>query len=418
LRGRHSFLTDSDRRGNFFDREGTFSERVGFRGGVLKRESVMRFDHACGLCLLAAVAVLPAQDDAKAKDPPSAQTMREDYRARLNENVVTIMAGSPEGTDLAIVQDIATVLDDGQSLRVLPMVGKGHAQNVKDVMFMRGVDMGITQANILKHFARNGELGPDLASQIVYVAKLFNEEMHILVRSEVNDISELKGKAVNFGVAGSGTEITGRLVFEALGIDVQEEHLGEADAVEKLKAGEIAASILVTGKPAPALANLKDANGLKLLAVPYAQGLEDDYYPGTLSHDDYPALIAEGGRVDTVAVCAVLVSFNWDDKNARYRKVAKFVERFFSNFDSFQQAPRHPKWREVNFAATLEGWKRSPLSQAWIDSAKDVAESRTKQRFDTFLAQAAPPGGGQISEEERANLFRSFLEWSRSQGNN
>ena len=112
----------------------------------------------------------------------------------MNENVVTIMAGSPSGTDLAIVQDIAEVLDDGDALRVLPMVGKGPEQNIKDVMFLRGVDMGITQANILKHFARTGELGPNLIGQIAYVAKLFNEEMHILVRSEVNDIHELKGK--------------------------------------------------------------------------------------------------------------------------------------------------------------------------------------------------------------------------------
>ena len=77
----------------------------------------------------------------------------------MNENVVTIMAGSPSGTDLAIVQDLAAVLDDGDNLRVLPMVGKGPEQNIKDVMYLRGVDMGVTQANLLKHFARPGNSG-------------------------------------------------------------------------------------------------------------------------------------------------------------------------------------------------------------------------------------------------------------------
>ena len=48
------------------------------------------------------------------------------------------------------------------ALRVLPMVGKGPEQNIKDVMFLRGVDMGITQANLLKHFAKTGELGAEL----------------------------------------------------------------------------------------------------------------------------------------------------------------------------------------------------------------------------------------------------------------
>ena len=64
--------------------------------------------------------------------------------------------------------------------------------------------------------------------------------------------------------------------------------------MQKLKSGEIAATIVVTGKPAPALANIKDTSGLKLLAVPYAKELEDSYYPATLTHDDYPELIAEG----------------------------------------------------------------------------------------------------------------------------
>jgi TRAP transporter TAXI family solute receptor len=392
----------------------------------------MRIALACGLCLLAltAAAAPRAKDEAKseAKDSVSTQTLREGYRSRMNENVVTIMAGSASGTDLAIVQDIADVLDDGDALRVLPMVGKGPEQNIKDVMFLRGVDMGITQANILKHYAKTGELGSNFIDQIAYVAKLFNEEMHILVRPGVNDIHELKGQRVNLGAEGSGTEITGRLVFEALGIAVEEVHLGDADAIAKLKSGEIAASVVVTGKPAPALANLKDASGLKLLPVPYAKELEDSYYPATVTHDDYPELIPAGQRVDTVAVCAVLVSFNWTDDGARYQKIARFVDRFFSNFDAFQKPPRHPKWREVNFAATLEGWHRSPASQAWIDHAKEATakevtatagtDNASRNHFEAFLAQATRTSGTPISDAERADLFRAFLEWNKGHNEN
>ena len=374
----------------------------------------MRIALAVGLCLIAcaAVAAPRAKDIAKPDSVTTPQT-RETIRARMNENVVTIMAGSASGTDLAIVQDIADVLDDGNALRVLPMVGKGPEQNIKDVLFLRGVDMGITQANILKHYAKTGELGANFIDQVAYIAKLFNEEMHILVRSDVNDIHELQGKAVNFGADGSGTEITGRLVFEALGIEAREMHLSDADAIQKLKSGEIAASIVVTGKPAPALANIKDTRGLKLLAVPYAKELEDSYYPATLTHDDYPELVPQGGRVDTVSVCAVLVSFNWPRDSVRYDKIAKFVNRFFSNFDAFLNAPRHPKWREVNFAATLEGWNRSPLAQSWIDRAKSSTNTAERNHFDAFLAQANGPRETPISDAERADLFRAFIEWNK-----
>jgi TRAP transporter TAXI family solute receptor len=381
----------------------------------------MRIALAFGLCLIAAAAIAGprAKDLSKPETEATAatQNVREKLRARMNENVVTIMAGSPSGTDLAIVQDLASVLDDGDKLRILPMVGKGPEQNIKDVMFLRGVDMGVTQANLLKHFDKTGELGSNLKGQIAYVAKLFNEEMHVLVREEINDIRELNGKYVNFGTQGSGAEITGRLIFEALGVDAQEVHLNDADAIEKLKSGEIDATIAVTGKPAPVLASLKDTKGLKLLPVPYAKGLEDEYYPASLSHEDYPTLVPQGERVDTISVCAVLVSFNWAGDSVRYAKIAKFVDRFFANFDRFLATPRHPKWREVNFAATLEGWKRSPLAQTWIDRAKQAPDTASRGHVDAFLAQASGRDAP-ISEAERAELFRAFLQWNKGRNQN
>jgi TRAP transporter TAXI family solute receptor len=381
----------------------------------------MRIALAFGVCLIAAAAVAAprAKDAVKSEiNAAAADNTRENFRTRINENVVTIMAGSPSGTDLAIVQDLAEVLDDGDRLRVLPMVGKGPEQNIKDVMFLRGVDMGVTQANLLKHFAKTGELGPNLKGQIAYIAKLFNEELHILVRPELKDIHELNGKFVNFGAEGSGAEITGRLIFAALGVDAQEVHLSDAEAIQELKDGKIDATIVVTGKPAPVFAALKDTKGLKLLAVPYAKSLEDEYYPATLTHDDYPGLVPAGERVDTVAVCAVLVSFNWPGDSVRYEKIAKFVERFFTKWDAFLKAPRHPKWREVNFAATLEGWKRSPLAQSWIDRAKSSTDSASRNHFEAFLAQASGPRETPISDAERADLFRAFIEWNKGRNQN
>ena len=376
----------------------------------------MRIALALSLCLLAmtAVAAPRSKGGANLEAPASATAyvQREKFRSQMNENVVTIMAGSPNGTDLGIAYDIAQVVDDGDNLRVLPIVGKGAAQSVKDVMFLKGVDMGITQANIIKYFARSGELGPNLSDQIVYVAKLFTEEVHIIVRSDVTDVKELDGKLVNFGEEGSGTDITAQLVLDALGVNVQRLHLSDPEAIEKLKSGEIAAVIIMAGKPAPELAGLKGAEGLKFLRIPYPKELEDAYYPALLTHDDYPELVRAGESVDTVSVCTVLIAFNWGGDNFRYKRVAKFVDAFFNKFDEFLQPSRNPKWREVNFAATLEGWRRSPASQAWIDRAENVAGGIPKN-FDNFLAHTAQVSGRPISDSERADLFRAFLEWNK-----
>jgi TRAP transporter TAXI family solute receptor len=390
----------------------------------------MRIALALGLSLIAcgALAAPHVKGNAKIKAPDLIQAKsspQDSYRWRLNENVVTIMAGRPDGTELNIAADIAAVLDDGDNLRVLPMVGKGAAQTVKDVMFLRGVDMGLTQANVLRHFAKTGELGSNFVDQITYVAKLFNQEIHIVARPGITDLKQLNGQAVNFGEEGSGTDITAQLIFEAFGISVQPVHLPTADAILKLKSGEIAGAIVLGSKPSPALAALKDAGGLKLLPIPYTKALEDDYYPATLSHADYPELIADGKSVDTVAVCTVLVAFNWPSDSIRYQKLSKFVGAFFDKFDQFQQPPRHPKWREVNFAATLEGWHRSPLSQAWIDHAKetdqtaanDTTDVAARGTFDAFLAQNTQASAAPTTDAERASLFKAFLEWRKDHGN-
>jgi uncharacterized protein len=171
----------------------------------------------------------------------------------------------------------------------------------------------------------------------------------------------------------------------------------------------------MAGKPAPVMGWLKGSDGLKLLSIPYTKELEDAYYPANLTHDDYPELIAKGESVDSVSVCAVLIAFNWSKDNVRYRKVAKFIDAFFDKFDEFQRPPRHPKWREVNFAATLEGWHRSPASQAWIDRAKQGPVTASRSNFDTFLAQNAPSNGTPVSDEQRAELFKAFLEWNKTQ---
>ena len=177
-------------------------------------------------------------------------------------------------------------------------------------------------------------------------------------------------------------------------------------------------SIVIGGKPAPLLSQVEPDSGLKLISLPYAKGLEDETYPATLTHEDYPALIEAGARIDTVAVCAVLVSFNWDDDSVRSKKLERFVERFFSKFDAFLVSPRHPKWQQVNFAATLEGWERSPLAQDWIDRAKTAvaADAGAREQFETFLAQADTDATPR-SDEERTKLFRAFLEWSKTQQN-
>jgi TRAP transporter TAXI family solute receptor len=367
----------------------------------------------------------PAQSTAGSQEPfllAEAQTRgdasapaRDKFVEELNANTVTIISGNPNGSYLYLAYDMAAVLDDpaGVSLRVLPVVGRGGGQNTKDVLYLRGIDMGITQSVILRYFNKTGEVGRNISNRLRYIARLYNEEMHLLVAPNINSIEDLKGKKVNFSDVGSGSQISSQLIFEDLKIPVQEVNIGQADAFEALKKGEIAATVLIAGKPAGAFAKLKAGPDYKLIPVPYLPALQENYLPATLTHEDYPTLIPEGEQVNTIAASAVLACFNWPANSERYRRVAKFTEAFFQNFDKFLEKPRHPKWKEVNLAATLSGWERFGAAQEILDRNKTATASQSsqlKKDFDQFLVNSAESKTN-MTPERRNELFRDFMKW-------
>lgn len=330
---------------------------------------------------------------------------------RLNANTIAIVSGNLNATYLTIAYDLSAVLDNGDEFRVLPVVGKGGGQNIKDVRYLKGIDLGITQSNLLNTFRRSGEAGA-IDDKIVYIAKLFNEEMHLVVRAEsgITSIDQLAGKKVNFSDIGSGTQLSSRDIFERLGIKVEEVNMGQADAIEKLKSGEIAATILIAGKPAASMAKIQASDGFRILPVPYRKPLQADYLPATLSPDDYPKLVDRNAPVETIAVGAVLIAYNWPEGSDRYRRIQLFVDNFFPKLAAFQKAPRHPKWKETNLAATLPGWTRFKGAEEWLKRQPQAQ----REQFDRFVATKRPDA----SPEDRERLFKEFVNWRNAQGSN
>jgi uncharacterized protein len=387
---------------------------------------------------------------ATAQTPQSRTTYAPINKERLNQNTVTVVTGTPSATFFAMGYDMVSILDSGDDMRILTVLGKGAGQNVKDTLFLRGVDMGITTAPIMALYKKSGELGPNLEDRLVYIAKICNVEFHVLIaaNSGITDIKQLAGKAVNFEDAGSGSQFMGRSVFDLLGIAVKEVNMSSPEALIKLKSGEIAATVMGAGKPTSFHQKLPADAGVRLLAVPYLQPLETDYIPTKLTSEDYPGLIPKGATIDTVATSAVLAAYNWPRGSDRYRRLARFTEQFFNKFPEFKKAPRHPKWKEASISATVPGWKRFSAAQDWIDTRANVvaavpggarnvpsaaewisanstaagaaaANPDDAKKFERFVAEQKSASGTAAvapkdAGEERV-LFQKFLEWSKRQ---
>jgi TRAP transporter TAXI family solute receptor len=357
----------------------------------------------------------PQGPQVKRPAPLSAAARYLALRDKLNQNTVTVISGNPNGTYLYLAYDLSAVLDDGNELRVLPVVGKGGYQNMMDVLHLRGVDLGITQSNIMSYLKKTGEFGPNIEQRVAYITKLYNEEMHVLAGSGITRLQDLNGKKVNFSDVGSGTQFSTRLIFELLGIKAIEVNTGQGDGYQLVKSGEIAATVLIAGKPTGSFSKFKLEPGMSLLPVPYTEALEQDYFPARLASEDYPNLIAKGSSVDTVAVASVLAVYNWPADTDRYRRVAAFTEAFFSKFARFQKPARHTKWKETNLTSTLKGWTRFRAAEEWLarNAGKHHAASGD---IDPGLARAQAAKAAPDDPEEQERLFRNFMEWAKTQG--
>jgi TRAP transporter TAXI family solute receptor len=338
------------------------------------------------------------------------------HAERSNANTVAIISGNPNETYLSIAYDLSVVLNDGSDFRVLPIVGTGGAQNLRDIRDLKGVDLGMIQSVILNAFRNNKKLG-DIDRSITYIAKLYNEELHLVVRADsgITAIQQLDGKKVNFSDVGSGTQLSARDIFERLGVKPIEVNTDQADALKQLEAGEIAATVLIAGKPAGLVTNMTAAAGFRLLPVPFAKELHADYLPAKLTSQDYPDLVAPDRPVDTVATGAVLIAYNWPRNTDHYRRIAAFVDHFFPRLADFQKPPRHPKWRETNLAAVMPGWKRFPAAEEWLQRYDPGAPQTVDQReqFNRFL-KAHPQVTEAMTSADRDRLYQEFLQWNEA----
>jgi TRAP-type uncharacterized transport system substrate-binding protein len=333
------------------------------------------------------------------------------HKQRMNAWTVGLAAGRTEGAPLQFAAELARVLDDGDNMRVLPIVTRGPFDNVYDLLYLRGVDAAIVYGDVLDHFKNKPEFA-GAWRRMNYLLSLFPSEVHVFVRPEIKSLQDLAGKVVNFNTAGTAANFSGPIIFKQLGIDVKATFIPHNIAMEKMKQGEeVAATFWISSKPLAPFLKGKFPEGFKFLPIEYSEKLEY-YAPAYLEHTDYPALIPQGQQIATVSVPAVLAVYDWPRNTDRYKRLERVVEYLFERFEKLQKEPGyHEKWKDVNLAARVPGWERFKPLQEKLDRAPVTAQRGVDPT--QLRAQAARVAPHDAAEQER--LFRQFLEWNRKQ---
>jgi TRAP transporter TAXI family solute receptor len=112
---------------------------------------------------------------------------------------------------------------------------------------------------------------PEKPAAAKVLAVLYSNLTHLVVKDAggINTVTDLKGKRVSMGSAGSGTEIIANRTLEAYGMDpasdISRERLGAQDSANNLRDGKIDAFFFSGGLPVPAVVELSTGTKIKIL---------------------------------------------------------------------------------------------------------------------------------------------------------
>jgi hypothetical protein len=130
----------------------------------------------------------------------------EEKKRQTNDIAVTMVVSGISCTCARFAEDMRNVVNDlrPDGLRVLPVLGVGGLQNLNDVLFLKGIDMGVVDednARLLKK--RDPQLYANIEQRVQYITKLYNSEFHVVARNEIKTYDDLRGKKVNFNLKDS-----------------------------------------------------------------------------------------------------------------------------------------------------------------------------------------------------------------------
>ena len=129
--------------------------------------------------MLLVLAALSRFDATQAQVLPSPEqrtvTQQQALRIKLNESTLLVATSHPSATYFGMASDTAAVFSGSDGVRILPVASNGGALTLRDLLFLRGIDMAIVPSNALAHAKATEALGGGLAQRVVYITRLYSE---------------------------------------------------------------------------------------------------------------------------------------------------------------------------------------------------------------------------------------------------
>lgn len=283
------------------------------------------------------------------------------FAAHAQQFEKNIMTGGTSGTYIQIGRDVSRLSAEcGVNLSVVESAGS--LENLVAVKKRTNTQFGIVQSDVLEYVRTYAVNDPELQRSLYGVRimyPLYNEEVQVLARRDINSLSDLAGKKVAIGKADSGTFLTSTLILDIMKINNAERlKIGASDALGLLLDGQIDALFYVAGAPTKLFSNVDiDGSRFHLLNMTEPE-LQATYTATEIAGGTYPF---QPDPVNVVAVKAVLMTYDYKAQKNRYHQqsckaVSDIASVILTNFDRLKESG-HPKWRNVDFSQLPPGWQ-------------------------------------------------------------
>ena len=195
----------------------------------------------------------------------------------------------------------------------------------------------------------------DAQSKVRAIGALYPETVQLVVRADsgIETFDDLKGKSISSGSPGSGQwQLLGDLL-EAHGIardDISEDFSSFAQSVDKIKDGNLDASLITAGSPTSSVTDLANGHDIRIVplngpAIVKLQESQPYYANAVLAGGTYKG---QDDDVDTLAVRAIWATH----ENVSEDVVYAVTKALYENTETLGQV--HPKGKEISLENALE----------------------------------------------------------------
>ena len=259
-----------------------------------------------------------------------------------NNNSISVATGGTTGTYYGFTSVISQVMNANHS-DVLNLKVESTGASKANIQLVNSNDakIAIVQNDVMT-YAYNGEdmFEGNPITSFSAIASCYPEAIQIIANKSINSISDLRGKRVSVGDAGSGVEFNAKQILAAYGMDIekdiQKNNQSFGDSCDSLKNNNLDAAFVVAGTPTPAVSELATNFDFNILSIDqnHIDQLKNQYgfYTSyTIPKDTYSALSSD---VKTVAVMATFIARNDLSEDVVYT----FTKALFEESDQYQHA--------------------------------------------------------------------------------